>query len=74
MHTYSLTRTSREFNRDWTNYDHETFGVRCSCGVESGCSYLTAAEAHRETIHTFGLNTHKRLPKAVFDGRVIEKF
>ena len=72
-HTYSLTRTSRAFNRDWTNFDSETYGVRCSCGVESGCAYLTADEAHRETVHVFALNSHRRLPRATFDGRIIDR-
>ena len=73
-HTYSLTRTSRAFNRDWTNFDAETYGVRCSCGVESGCAYLTADEAHRETVHVFALNSHRRLPVAVFDGLIIDRY
>lgn len=73
-HTYSIVRTSREFNRDWTNYDAETYGVRCSCGVESGCAYLTADEAHRETVHVFALNSHRRLSVAVFDGRIIDRY
>lgn len=73
-HTYSLVRTSRAFNRDWTNFDAETYGVRCSCGVESGCAYLTADEAHRETVHVFALNSHRRLPVAVFDGRIIDRY
>ena len=72
-HTYSLTRTSRAFNRDWTNFDAETYGVRCSCGIESGCSYLTVEEAHREPLHLFADHRRTMLPRATFDGRIIDR-
>jgi hypothetical protein len=63
MHTYSVTR---ENTYEWTGLRDDVFYVKCSCGIASGQTHLTIADAHREPVHTVIGN--RRLPVAVWDG------
>lgn len=74
MHSYSIIRHSIQGNLDWIDYNGHTYSVRCSCGVESGATYRTIEEAHREPQHLFALNSNRRLPVAKFDGQIIDRY
>jgi hypothetical protein len=70
-HTYSVIRYTNAYNYAWTLTAGETFGIRCSCGIESGQTHRTIASAHAEPLHYYATDSRRIVPKATYDGNVI---